>query len=98
MLAIAMCHVCMSVIINVHRFRAEQPFHTLLLHDLIMDGDAVVAQEINNIFKKEERERKGGRYRHHMTGPPLRHQRDKLEKMSDTLKMCYKYTIEGIPQ
>jgi hypothetical protein len=76
-------------------YRADQPFYILLMHGMITQGEVQVAQELNNIFRKEDRERKGGRYRHLMNSVSLRDQYEKLTKLAESLRVANLYHSQG---
>ncbi|ODM98797.1 hypothetical protein Ocin01_07874 [Orchesella cincta] len=73
----------------------EQPFYQTLLRDLMASGNSVVADEINNLLRKEERDRKAGRVKNRMTPVKLIEQPEVLRKIADTLRLEQTLLHEG---
>lgn len=86
--------IAIASIILFHRL--EQPFYQELLRDLMASGNSKAADEINNLLRKEERDRKTSQIKSRMSPVKLIDQPELLTRIADTLKLEQTLLHEGV--
>lgn len=73
----------------------DQPYYKILLRLLVADGHIVVADEINNLLRKEEKEYKSGKMKGRAASERLSGLPELLNRIADTLKLEQTLLMEG---
>lgn len=71
------------------------PFYQILLKDLVASGYSMVADEINKLLRKEDRDRKQSKAKTRMSQVKLIDEPEVLQKIADTLKLEQTLLMDG---